>query len=178
VDPLYLPAIRDDTTEDAIPLYTYQCEDCGLRFDRRTSASRAGEAVGCGCGKQASRSVPDSVQTTFNPKGDGTVRPQNTGVSSYDANVDRVIGEHSRGSWDAISKRHTRKREVLRNNPGKTGWDLGRTLDGDYQLMKAKERAAAETARGLHGEAIGMIERHKKRRKKAADAGQTANHQS
>jgi putative FmdB family regulatory protein len=170
VDPLYTPAIRDDATEDAIPLYSYQCEDCGLRFDKRASASRAGETVGCGCGEQADRVVPDSVQTTFNPKGDGTIRPQNTGVSSYDANVDRVIGEHSRGSWDSISKRHTRKREVLRENPGKTGWDLGRTLDGDYQLIGADERNAAETARGLHGDALGMIERHKKR-KKAADAG-------
>jgi len=178
VDPLYPPAIRDEVTEDAIPLYSYQCEDCGLRFDRRMSASRAGDAVGCKCGEQASRVVPDSVQTTFNPKGDGTIQPQNTGVSSYDANVDRVIGEHARGSWDAIAQRHTRKREVLRNNPGKTGWDLGRTLDGDYQPMKTEERGAAEMARGLHGKALGMLERHKKRRKKATDAGQAANHQS
>ncbi len=118
--------------------------------------------------------VPGSVQTTFNPNGDGTIKPQNTGVSSYDANVDRVIGDHSRGSWEQVSKRHTRKREVLRNNPGKTGWDIGRTADNDYRLIYPEERKAAETARGLHNRALGMIERHKRRRK-SEDSGHSGN---
>lgn len=117
------------------------------------------------CGEDAERVVPESVRTTYSPKGDGTIRPQNTGVSSYDANVDRVIGGHSKQSWDQISLRHARKREVLRDNPDKTGWDLGRTLEGDYELMRPNERAASETARGLHSRAMGMIERHKKRLK-------------
>jgi predicted nucleic acid-binding Zn ribbon protein len=152
------------TQEEAIPLFTYQCGSCGLRFDRRVSSRRVSEGVSCeSCEGDADRLVPESVRTTYMPKGDGTIRPQNTGVSSYDANVDRVIGDHSQKSWGVIDQRHSRKREVLRGSPDKTGWDLGRTVDGDYELIQPKERAAAETARGLHGRALEMIDRHKRR---------------
>ena len=104
-------------------------------------------------------------------KGDGTVGPQNTGVSSYDANVDRVIGDHSSSSWESIGQRHARKREVLRDNPNKTGFDLGRTVENDYRVMKEAERNAAETARNLHGEAISRIDRYRKKMKSKGTVG-------
>jgi len=105
------------------------------------------------------------MTSTYIPNGDGTIRPQNTGVSSYDANVDRVIGDHAKGSYEQISKRHERKREVIRDNPGTSGHDLSRTDTGDYRILNKDERLAAETARNLNAEAMGMIDRHKKKLK-------------
>ena len=148
-----------------IPIYEYQCNSCGLQFDKKQKASLASEPVGCDCGEQADRMVPDTFNSTYVVKGDGSVGPQNTGVSSYDSNVDRVIGDHSENSWQHIQKRHSRKRDVLRSNPNKTGFDLGRTMDNDYRVLKSEEREASETARGVHSKAIQRIERWKKKNK-------------
>ena len=129
-------------------------------------ATKATEPYPClACETPANRLVPDSMTSTYNPTGDGTIRPQNTGVNSYDANVDRVIGDHAKTSYEHISKRHARKREIIRDNPGVSGHDLSRTDEHDYRIMTADERKAAETARSLNGKAMDMISRHKKKLK-------------
>ena len=97
--------------------------------------------------------------------------PQNSGVNSYDANVARVIGDHSSKGWGKIHERHSRKRGLLRDNPGKTGHDLGRTIDNDYKVLHPEERAASETARGLHNEALNRIDRWRKAKNKQGTAG-------
>ena len=149
-----------------MPLYRYQCHECGLQFDARVSADKGTAPYPClSCSTLAQRKVPETMTSTYNPKGDGTIRPQNTGVNSYDANVDRVIGDHAQTSYEQISKRHERKREIIRNNPGISGHDLSRTDDNDYRILNANERQAAETARNLHSSAMGMIDRHKKKLK-------------
>ena len=151
-------------------MYDYQCEACGLQFEQKEKASNASKPVECsGCGKDAPRMVPDTFSSTYQVTGDGTIMPQNTGVSSYDANVDRVIGSHSDTSWKAIQKRHSRKRDVLRSNPTKDGFDLGRTVDHDYRIMKSSEKDAAQTARDLHTEALGRISRWKKKRDESGE---------
>ncbi len=149
-----------------MPLYRYQCEACGLRFDARQSAAKAMDTYPClSCNTPAPRLAPESMTSTYNPTGDGTIRPQNTGVNSYDANVDRVIGDHAKTSYEHIAKRHARKREILRDNPNVSGHDLSRTDDHDYRIMTSEERNAAETARNLNGKAMDMINRHKKKLK-------------
>lgn len=149
-----------------MPLYRYQCEECGLRFEARADATNGTDPFAClDCGTLANRVVPETMNSTYNPTGDGTIRPQNTGVNSYDANVDRVIGSHAKESYEHISKRHARKREIIRDNPGISGHDLSRTDDNDYRILNANERQASETARNLHNSAMGMIDRHKKKLK-------------
>ena len=95
-------------------------------------------------------------------------------MNSFDANVDRVIGDHAKTSYEHISKRHARKREILRDNPGVAGQDLSRTGEQDYRIMTKNERVAAETARNLNGEAMDMISRHKKKLKKTESGDRTA----
>jgi putative FmdB family regulatory protein len=158
-----------------LPLYRYQCGACGLQFDARQMAAKATEAVPClDCEALSERMVPNSMTSTYNPTGDGSIRPQNTGVNSYDANVDRVIGDHAKTSYGHISKRHARKREILRDNPGVSGHDLSRTEENDYRIMSKTERQAAETARGLNGKAMDMISRHKKKLKQKESGSNTA----
>ncbi len=157
-----------------MPLYRYQCEACGLQFDARQMAKKATEAYPClECDTPSNRLVPESMSSTYNPTGDGTIRPQNTGVNSFDANVDRVIGDHAKTSYEHISNRHARKREILRDNPGVAGQDLSRTGEQDYRIMTKNERVAAETARNLNGEAMDMISRHKKKLKKTESGDRT-----
>jgi len=149
-----------------LPLYRYQCQECGLRFDARVSAENGTSPYPClDCETLSERVVPETMTSTYNPTGDGSIRPQNTGVNSYDANVDRVIGDHAKTSYTHISKRHERKREIIRDNPGISGHDLSRTDDNDYRILNSDERQASETARNLHNSAMGMIGRHKKKLK-------------
>ncbi len=149
-----------------MPLYKFQCHGCGLRFEARADVASSTDPYPClSCGTPAERAVPDTMTSTYNPTGDGSIRPQNTGVNSYDANVDRVIGSHAKTSYEHISKRHERKREIIRDNPGISGHDLSRTDDNDYRILSPEQRSAAETARNLHNSAMGMIDRHKKKLK-------------
>ena len=62
---------------------------------------------------------------------------------------------------DHIAERQALKRKVIRDNPGATGFDLSKTHDGDYRVMKPEERRAAETARGVHRKAMDAVEASK-----------------
>lgn len=147
-------------------MYNYQCQACGLRFDAHRTAAMGTDPYPClGCDSEALRLPPETMTSTYAPTGDGTIRPQSTGVSSYDSNVDKVIGDHAKGSYEQITKRHERKREIIRDNPGVSGHDLSRTDDGDYRILNKNERNASETARNLNATAMGMIDRHKKKLK-------------
>ena len=150
----------------AIPVYTYQCESCGLRFTKRRKAVHAQAPLSCSsCGAEVELSVPDTMNSQFSVQGDGGLGPQNTGVSAYDANVDRVIGDHAQTSWKSIDKRLSHKRKILNNNPSVSGFDLSRQKDGDYRVMSSKERKAAETARNLHQRAMKLIQKRDARKK-------------
>ena len=149
-----------------IPVYTYQCEECGLQFEKRRKASQAQAPLKCECGAQVSLAVPHTMNSTFHVAGDGGVGPQNTGVSAYDANVDRVIGAHAQTSWASIDKRLNHKKKILSNNPQASGYDLSRKKDGDYRIMTSKERRAAETARNLHNKALALMDKSRAQKKK------------
>ena len=106
----------------------------------------------CECGETASL-MPSAPQFVFESNTQ-SLAPTNTGASSVDHNFDRIIGAGSRKLWGRIVKRHAHKRKVIRENPGISGFDLSRTPDGDYRVMKPDERRAAETGRNLHHKAI------------------------
>lgn len=128
-----------------MPVYSYQCMSCGLRFEKRVGmADRAKQT--CQCGQTAQQAVPDDVGFSFNQPTVG-ITPQNTGLSSVDASYDRVIAQDAAQKWELVNKRDALKRDVLRQNPNATKQDLSRTPDGNYRVMKPEERKASETAR-------------------------------
>lgn len=134
-----------------MPIYEYQCK-CGIKFEKAVKAPKRQEPQKCRCGSDASWVMPKAVSISFKPKTTG-IGPQNTGVSSWDANPDRVIGESARQNWAVADARSRHKQEILRDHPGKTGADLARNLDGSYRVMGGDERKAADTAtsaRQLH----------------------------
>jgi hypothetical protein len=75
--------------------------------------------------------------------------PQNTGVTEFDYNADRIIGEDSRKKWSVIEERNAEKERVLAQAKGVQSRDLSREADGSYRVMSKQERVAVETAREI-----------------------------
>lgn len=95
---------------------------------------------------------------TFNHETAG-LGPQNTGVSSVDYDVDRVIGKDAQKRWAAYAKRDRRKQQVLAGNPTKTKRDLAvQEVEGeiDYRVMSEDEVRSSRNTRAFHNLAKGL----------------------
>lgn len=138
-----------------MPFYEYECQACGLQFEKLKAMSRSEEPEKCtACASDQTRKLVSTTNFTFAHTPVGGARPQNTGVHSIDYNYDRVIGRDAEKRWEVIAQREKQKNGVLRDNPGATKADLSRTLEGEYRVMKPEERRAAETARKINKTAM------------------------
>lgn len=144
-----------------MPLFKYQCEECGLRFSRLVSSKNKDSQSCVDCQSPVELLLPDNVNGSFNLSATGPV-PQNTGVSDFDANVDRVIGKSSEQGWDHQNNRYRRKLDVLSRNPGKDGQDIAINPDGSYRVLAEEEKAASSKAHGINNEAMRRINRYKR----------------
>ena len=133
-----------------MPIYEYDCNDCNVRFELLRKLSQVDDPTPCPeCGRDVKKIMsPTNHSFAHNPV--GGPRPQNTGVYSIDYNADRVIGRDAEQKWSVINQRQALKRRVLADNPGATGYDLSRTHDGNYRVMKPEERRLSEAARATH----------------------------
>jgi len=82
--------------------------------------------------------------------------PQNTGVSSYDYNVDRIVGAEAKERWQAVEKREALKRGVVHDTPGATKQDLSVLPDGNYRVMKPEEKRTTRNTRAFHNLVTGL----------------------
>jgi hypothetical protein len=138
-----------------MPVFDYQCE-CGLKFSRPGKLSTAMEAQVCQvCGAKASRVPPESIGHTFKPKESVGITPQNTGMSDYDYNADRIIGTEASESWETVSKREESKREVMRAS-GKSSQDLSLLPGGAYRVMHPEEKKTTRNTRAFNNLALGL----------------------
>lgn len=133
-----------------MPRYEFQCDSCGLAFIKSLSYSKAKAndfTVKCECGQSVRRKMSQAnYQFSVTPN---STNPQNSGVYSFDTNVDRVIGKDSEEKWKTIEKRQKEKRSLLRNNPDKNGFDIRRRLDNHYEIASTQERNAYEKGMGV-----------------------------
>ena len=144
-----------------MPYYEFVCQDCGLKFEELFRSVSDVQTHPCPeCKTDASR-VMSAASFAFAHTPVGGPRPQNTGVHGLDYNADRIIGRDAEQRWKTIAARQSEKRHVLKENPGTTGFDLARSHEGGYRVMKPEERKAAETARNLHRLAVVVIEKTK-----------------
>lgn len=147
-----------------MPVYEYLCEECGLKFDRIRKMSESDASQPClDCG-QAARKLVSATNHTFVHSASQTrgMAPPNTGTSD-DYNFDKVIGRDAAKRWEGFAQRQDRKREVLRNNPGSTGYDLSRKPDGSYRVMGQQERVASEAGRSIGAEVQRAIQNEKEK---------------
>lgn len=129
-----------------MPIYQFQCQSCGLSFEKRWKYAQAKEkdfTTPCeSCGLPVKREMTAS-NFQFQQKATSAL-PQNTGVQSFDTNYDRVIGSDAEQKWKIIHKRQEEKVALLRNNPNKDGSHIRRNADNHYELVSDKERKAFE----------------------------------
>jgi hypothetical protein len=114
------------------------------------------------CGTPA-RKMVTAAAFTFNHPASQTrgMAPPSTGTSD-DWNYDKAIGRDAARRWEHIGQRIDRKRQVIADNPGSTGYDLSRNPDGSYRVMQPAERAQSEAGRALGAEVQKAIQAEKK----------------
>lgn len=97
-----------------MPIYEFQCNSCGLRFERLYRKYSEDTEVPCECGNQAKKLV-SAVSFSFAHTPVGGPRPQNTGVHSIDYNPDQVIGRDAARRWEEMEKRGEVKDRHIRD---------------------------------------------------------------
>ena len=141
-----------------MPLYDYQCT-CGLRFEESVIFANREMSFPCpSCGALAGRLMPATVKGVFVKDVTGPT-PQNTGIHSLDAHIDRVIGKSATQGWVVQEGRVEIKREFLRQNPEATGHDLSQNPDGTWRVLSSKERGFQDRALTINSQAIGFLKR-------------------
>ena len=130
-----------------MPVYEFQCEECGLRFEKLfRSVSTNPEGPCSACGKPAQKLVSAaSFQFAHTPV--GGPRPQNTGVHALDYNADRIIGRDAEMRWKAVEERKALKEKVAREHHREGGKAFGMdhivrdsSSEGGYRTMRENER--------------------------------------
>ena len=130
-----------------MPIYEFQCGDCGLRFEKLFRTVTQDPEAPCGsCGKPAQKLVSAAAfQFAHTPV--GGPRPQNTGVHALDYNADRIIGRDAERRWEAAEKRRALKRKVAADHHKEGGQAFGMdhvvrdsSVEGGYRTMGESER--------------------------------------
>lgn len=131
-----------------MPTYEYECQSCGLSFSKMKKISQRDDPEVCGaCSSRHVKRSVTSAGFSFEHTPKNGLAPQNTGVHSIDYNFDKVVGEDSARKWKVIQDRQAYKRGVIRNNPGTTGHDLCKTIDGDYKIKSHAEATQIKSAK-------------------------------
>lgn len=148
-----------------MPIYEYRCA-CGVQFERSVKFSAREDSQKCpACKELVERLMPTRVGAVFVRNVTGPV-PQNTGLSAYDAKVDRVIGQSAKQGWDAHEERQGTKAEVLRQNPEADPHALSENPDGSYRVLQESEREVQVRAHTINAHGVKtIVERRKKRDK-------------
>lgn len=159
-----------------MPIYEFQCGECGLKFEEVLSIKADTSTHPCAdCGRPAPK-VLSTFAFNFAYDTNGPGPNQNTGLSSIDTNPDMIIGKDAEKRWAAYEKRQAEKRRVLRDNPDAVKADLKPTADGGFAVLKPEERRAVNTARkmgkeasqAIHARAVKAVERDQKKRRAQA----------
>lgn len=99
-----------------------------------------------------------NVGHTFNHSLGSDIGPQNTGVSSLDYDVDRVIGRDAEKRWSLYERRQRRKQEVM-SETGVSSKDLSIVPQGegyDYRVMSSEEKKTIRNTRAFHNLTMGL----------------------
>lgn len=148
-----------------MPIYEWQCRECGLRFEATCSIARREEPRPClSCGAPAEQAVPSEVSGHFNHEVTGP-GPQNTGIHGLDTDYDKVIGQHAKQGWTVVEERVREKRRVMAEEGVEDGEQLSRNLDGSYRVLTPEERGVHD--RGLNVHRAAMNWRQQERRSRA-----------
>lgn len=124
-----------------MPLYKYQCYDCGLEFEEMRPLSKRGDCPCPSCNSLAQKQV-SAGNFTFQHNPTGPV-PQNTGVASIDYDFDKTIGRDAEQKWKTIDQRRSDKISFIERERRKgNNIDMAHvapTSDGSYRTLSNQE---------------------------------------
>lgn len=128
-------------------VYSYQCDACGLRFDKRKKMAQHADPESCPDCRTEARKLVTAANFAFShpPSQTRGILPPSTGTSD-DWNYDKAIGRDAASKWQRIEERQAHKNRVLReaHNQGLAAENqhLVRTREGagDYRLVQESER--------------------------------------
>ena len=126
-----------------MPLYTYSCTGCGIKFERLAVSSARDEQKCSTCGEKASRAEVGTfaVKSTINPK-DKVVQ---TGKE-----IDLVVGRDSDRRWGLHeSAKKERRKDMVEIEP-QVSEGSGSTFDSNGSLGDSKRKTAA----GVYTDAV------------------------
>jgi len=127
-----------------MPLFEYQCEACGLKFEELKGQKEESNTTPCkACGKSSTR-----LMSAFSPVVSG---------GSTNETVDMSIGREANNRWqhyhDRQAKRHSGK-EIKK-------FDLPKAPDGKYMPVMAL--GDKDTVKGRK-DYVGALQEHRKKR--------------
>ena len=136
-----------------MPIYEYQCDECGLRFEKLWSRpSAVVEPVPCPECETDARKLVSMVNHTFKHPQSQTrgELPPNTGTSD-DWNFDKAIGRDAEEKWGKIEQRNAVKDRHIRGER-EAGLLVNRdqlvpTGEGEYRTISEPERVRANENR-------------------------------
>lgn len=143
-------------------MFEYQCEVCGLKFEKTRRNSP--ESLPCpSCGKSAGQ-IPSAPSSTWTVDHEiGSMPTANIGVSTVDHSIDRIAGQRAEQMWAGIEDNQVVKREIIHQHPGASGKDLSRLPEGGYRIMQPKERHNKDSFRKAHNEKLAELARQRTR---------------
>lgn len=146
-----------------MPLYSFQCFECGCRFEKAVSVENASENSPCISCKEPAERVVEEVSFSFdNDSTHEGLSLQNTGVSSVDYDWDEIVARDSEKKWEQIEGRQNLKRHVLRGT-SHSNLDLLKSPDGEYDLMTPEEADCSWRVRDLNSSAMKWLDSKKKK---------------
>lgn len=128
-----------------MPIYEYQCDQCGIRDDKFWSRiSIAQDTIPCkGCQADMRKLVSAASFTFSHASGVRGALPPSTGTSD-DWNYDKAIGRDAEKKWGIIEARNGEKDKVIRQER-ENGFlvkrdNLVQTSEGGYRILTESER--------------------------------------
>ena len=136
-----------------MPIFEYQCDECGLRIEKLWKRSSAVvEPVVCSECRTDMRKLVSVANHAFKHGASQTrgSLPPNTGTSD-DWNFDKAIGRDATEKWSQIEKRNAQKDSHIRDER-KAGLEVNRdqlvpTCQGEYRTITEPERVRANENR-------------------------------
>jgi putative FmdB family regulatory protein len=134
-----------------MPLYEYQCESCGLEFEKLVPRMTPDPHPCPECQEMAPKQVSASNFAFGESRRTGATgavaeqaggdlvaefRDGNTGVHSVDSNIDQIIGRDAERRWGQIETREDSKNSARRGH-GDRRVAVSRTPEGEYKPMKS-----------------------------------------
>lgn len=131
-----------------MPVYKYNCDSCGLSFEKMRPRSKSST---CPCPSCKATSMKEIASASFSFNAEiKDMNPQNSGFTSIDHDFDRVIGQDSFNRWNVINERRLRKHELIAQYNA-DGSQIQKTPDGDYLVMSQEKAKRLKAAEDYHG---------------------------